>query len=262
MDPQTKTKENKPSFWKRVIITLSVLPGQLSFAILIAFVCTYTAYSFIPSYSFTHLSSLDNYLAFLGFIASIVAIVSSVSLAFHLYFIQFIQNEKLRLYDKFRETLYRLDDIVKKLPDKPIWKSSRDLTFHLKMKTLKELPLDDWDKLAKKVTQDADNHKNYSEFKKFTDVLDLMMYIEEVMHELRMMMFKEIISDVFLNTVLKSFATIGLLIITMISATIYFPDSFNIYYSFLAVLLGTFSVTLFIEFGWYVKRHTNEISKG
>lgn len=253
-----KNEIKKISIFRKILVAFLKAPGQLILSFLacifiyvIAFFSKYKINIF-----FTEQSEFTMYI---GILSSILALVSTISFGFLLYFIQNTSSDRSRVFSNLKSFIHDFDKYINSIPEQNILiLESRKVAEVLVKLRLTDIPEFNrsWGDNLKEVTRILNEGPNYYSEK----VLFYLQEIETYLNELGIIYVRQVVSELFMRTVIKCFVTLSAMIILLVISLVNYNDlSKYVFFSF-GLFFGFLCSLFFIEISIHVFRHTKEFA--
>ena len=248
----------KISIFRKFLIAFLTAPGQVSMSlitcILIYLIAFYSKYK-INIY-FTEQSEFTTYI---GIISSILALVSTISFGFLLYFIQNTSSDKSKAFSNLKSFIKDFDRYLNSISEQNILiiESRRVAEVLVRLK-LTDIPNFNrsWGKTLKEITRIINEGPNYYSRR----VLLYLQDIETYLHELGIIYIRQIVSELFMRTVIKCFVTLSAMIILLVISVVNYNDLSKFVFFPFGLFFGFLSSLYFVEISINVFRHTKEFA--
>jgi hypothetical protein len=126
---------------------------------------------------------------------------------------------------------------------------------------MSDFPILDWLERLAKVTDavGAPVKINCGDPNVSNKVLGVLGCLEEIVHEIGILCVRQIVAGVHVQTVIKAFVTLGLLLLSLVLSNLLSGAIASAVASALPVLFATMAALILFEIGWYLHREADEL---
>ena len=173
-------------------------------------------------------------------------------------------TRKYDLYHKFVAGLFAYDKAIKEHASEhdDVVHKARSISFELKKLRLTDFPMDDgyWGNTLDPLLDDIREPSDDAEENNVAcEILEHLSHLEYIANEIAIMCIKQIIAGIYIDIVVKAFATIAILILTIVANQIDFGVTTAKVLSFSPVLFGVLACLYILEIGLWLKREGKEM---
>jgi hypothetical protein len=198
----------------------------------------------------------------LASIGAVLGLATSVAFGFVVFFLNHANSRKHDLYFKFKAGLFDFDKFLKEYPaGNVVVSESLALSWQLKFLKMSDFPILDWLERLAKVTDavGAPVKINCGDPNVSNKVLGVLGCLEEIVHEIGILCVRQIVAGVHVQTVIKAFVTLGLLLLSLVLSNLLSGAIASAVASALPVLFATMAALILFEIGWYLHREADEL---
>ena len=216
---------------------------------------------FLYGIGHSHLADLDRstYITFMSGLATIVALFCSVSFGFVLFFMQSNKSERLSTFAELKSRLLAFHNWLLYLPKNKDTEICMAMVFELEKLDMADLPQTDYGEEYNVYTEALDIGLADPDRRQFylTSIM-YSVYIEQLLSRIGIVSIKQIITELFLDTLSKGFALVAGMVALLFIALVWFRADTKLYFVSVTLFFSLMAMLLFMEFAYEMYRHANE----